>query len=156
MAYHNGKGGVCVSDRSANAQRHFVTSHHAVAVYFTVEEYDRLQTLLRKGQWESPTQWARKMLSQDEAQRKSEAVHFMRKTVPLDFAQDAERLFIEKADALMALAKRYSTPAQRTVQRELRQQAGRYMNQAGWCRDVINSYDLLAESPSRPPTESNG
>lgn len=145
-----------MSDRIAHAHQQFSASHHAVAVYFTVGEYDRLQVLLRREALFSPTQWARKMLAQDEAQRKSEATQFLRKTVPLDFAQDAERLFMEKADALIALAKRYNTPAQRAMQRELRQQAGRYMNQAGWCRDVINSYDQLIEGTKAPQAEPSG
>ena len=128
----------------------FSATHHTVAVYLTLAEYDRLQALLRRDQLFSPTQWVRKMLSQDEAQRKSEAKQFMRKTVPLDLAQAAERLFVEKAETQMALAKRYSSPAQRTAQLELRREAGYYMNQAGWCRDVINSYDQLQTQLQTP------
>lgn len=145
-----------MSDRIAKARQQYMASHHVIALYLTLEEYDRLQSLLRKEQLFSPTQWARRMLAQDEAQRRSEATQFMRKTVPLDFAQDAERLFMEKADALMVLAKRYNTSAQRAVQWDLRQQAGRYMNQAGWCRNVINDYDQLTEGSKTPAPEPSG
>lgn len=126
---------------SAKARK-YLSTHHPIMIYLTIEEHARLELLLRKHHT-TPTQWARRMIAIDEAHRTSEAEHFVRKTVLLNFAQDVEQLCAEKADFYMAMARRYHGPGQWGMQRSLRQDAGRYMNHAGFCREVINDYEGL-------------
>lgn len=137
---------------SRDRVRRYRRRYKDVHLYFTPEEWERLGRVMRAQQLDSPAQWVRLMLAKAEGERRSEAGQLVRKNVPLGLVQAAETLFVEKAEYLLVLSRRYHLPGQWPMRQELRQEAGRYMDWAGWCREVIDAYAALGVIREDPTT----
>ena len=136
-------------------RRRFLQSHRVVYLYLTPRDFNRLRRQQQRLHCDSYSQWAHTALAVLEAQREREAETLIRKNVPRDLAQAAESLFLAESERLLRLADRYRQPAQWAERHHLREQAGWYLDWAGWCRDVIDAYDRLptsAAGPTRPET----